>query len=199
LPYLLVTLGLVGTLFFALQVMNVKALEPTKTFGLSALAKYDSRLRVYPSLKGSVPTYISIPAQNINAPVITVGKASDGSIQMPPVLQWTTGWYQYSPTPGQIGPSIIVGHVDNYKNISVFWRLRYLVAGNLINITRADGSTAVFKVTALQQFPQNTFPSAEVYGNIPNAGLRLITCGGTFSTATESYDQNTVVYATFVS
>ena len=39
------------------------------------------------------------------------------------------------------------------------------------------------------------FPTAMVYGPVPDAELRLITCGGTFDYARGSYLSNVVVYA----
>jgi sortase (surface protein transpeptidase) len=198
-PFSLMLLGIAGSIFFGQQIINQRRIEPPKTFTTSALVvSKKPTVPTIASLPASVPTNISIPAVNINASVMPVGQASDGTIQMPPILDWTTGWYKYSPTPGQIGPSVIVGHVDNYKSIWVFWRLRYVQPGNDIYITRADGTTVHFKVTALKQFAQAAFPTAEVYGNINYPGLRLITCGGTFSHATGSYNQNTVVFATMV-
>jgi sortase (surface protein transpeptidase) len=196
----LVALGLIGVIIFGQQIISNHSIEPAKTFALprQVVAKDTNTNPAVTPLTASVPINISIPAVNIQASVTPVGQAADGAIQMPPILDWTTGWYKYSPTPGQIGPAIIVGHVDNYKSIWVFWRLRYLQPGNDIYISRADGSVVHFKVTALEQFSQANFPTQEVYGNINYPGLRLITCGGTFSKVTESYDQNTVVYATMV-
>ena len=198
-PYALLLIGIVGVSWYGHALAIGNQLEPVKTFSVSheSTAPHSTSPAI-PSLPASVPTHIQIPAVNIDAPIMTVSKAPDGSIQMPPILDWTTGWYKYSPTPGQIGPSIIVGHVDTYKSISVFWRLRYLQPGNDIYIQRADGSTVHFKVIALTQVSQANFPTAQVYRNISYPGLRLITCGGTFSTATESYNQNTVVYAAMV-
>jgi hypothetical protein len=43
-----------------------------------------------------------------------------------------------------------------------------------------------------------TFPSEEIYGNTPYPGLRLITCGGPFDTATRQYLDNIVVYTQLV-
>jgi sortase (surface protein transpeptidase) len=116
-------------------------------------------------------------------------------METPNVLDYVTGWYKYSPTPGELGPAIIVGHVDSYKGISVFWRLRELVPGDTIDITRADGSVAKFQVNSLQQFDQTNFPTQAIYGDINYAGLRLITCGGTFNRKTGHYDHNMVVFA----
>ena len=50
-------------------------------------------------------------------------------------------------------------------------------------------------VTAVQTYAKNHFPSASVYGAVPDAELRLITCGGTFDYAKGSYLSNVVVYA----
>ncbi len=188
----LITLGLIGTIVFGIQISSSHALEPTKTFSTT------KQVAPVKSLPASVPTNISIPSVNIDYPIITVGLDTAGAIQLPPVLSWNTGWYNGSPTPGQIGPSIIVGHVDSYQNISVFWRLRYVQPGALIYIKRTDGTTVTFKVTDLKQFDQSAFPTAEVYGNIKYPGLRLITCGGTFDSQSASYSQNTVVFATIV-
>jgi hypothetical protein len=37
-----------------------------------------------------------------------------------------------------------------------------------------------------------------VYGSVPYAALRLITCGGDFDSAAGSYVDNTIVYAHMV-
>jgi len=198
-PYYISVLGIAGSLFFGQQVTEAHSIAAPKTFNIPAVSVVEKPAApVIKPLPASVPINISIPAVNIDYPIMPVGQAADGSIQMPPILEWITGWYKYSPTPGQIGPAVIVGHVDNYENISVFWRLRYVVPGDDIYITRADGSIAHFKVTSLQQVAQDNFPTQAIYGNISYPGLRLITCGGTFSTATESYNQNTVVFASLV-
>jgi len=194
-PYAsLIILGVVGSIVCIAR-MQTAALELPAPSQPAAHSHVSATVQAPPSLPRSTPTAISIPSQQISASVMSVGQAADGTIQMPPLFDWTTGWYDRSPTPGEIGPAIIVGHVDNTRNISVFWRLRYVVAGDKIYISRADGSTATFTVTAIQQFDQANFPTQAVYGNIPYAGLRLITCGGTFNEQTKSYNQNTVVFA----
>ncbi|HVV66754.1 MAG TPA: class F sortase [Candidatus Saccharimonadales bacterium] len=194
LSIVMVLFGLTGAVYFGMQIYAGHKIEPVKTFSSTTPVPLAAK-----ALPASVPTHISAPSVGIDASVMTVGRDSDGSIQMPPLFDWTTGWYKYSPSPGQVGPSVIVGHVDTYKGISVFWRLRDLQRGDIIDVTRADGRTVKFKVTALKQFNQNNFPTQEVYGNIQYPGLRLITCGGSFDQQTESYTQNTVVYAFMVS
>jgi sortase (surface protein transpeptidase) len=67
--------------------------------------------------------------------------------------------------------------------------------GDRIYVRRADKTLAVFTVTAVQTYTKNHFPTAAVYGAVPDAELRLITCGGTFDYAKGSYLSNVVVYA----
>lgn len=141
----------------------------------------------------SLPVSIRIPKIGLDTSILPVGLGPSGAIAMPEVFD-RVGWYDKSPTPGERGPAVIVGHVDSPQNIAVFWRLRELLPGDTIRIGRQDGTTAVFKVSVIAQFTQDRFPTPSVYGNINYAGLRLITCGGTFNAATGHYDHNTVVY-----
>ena len=107
-------------------------------------------------------------------------------------------WYDGSPTPGERGPSVIVGHVDTYRGPAVFFYLKELQPGQKLYIDREDGSRVTFKVDRMILVDQDAFPTQEVYGNIDYAGLRLITCGGAFNPATGHYLQNTVIFATYV-
>lgn len=148
------------------------------------------------SLARSVPIRIEIPAIAVNAPVTEVGRNPDGTIQVPPLTDHDlAAWYKYGPAPGQRGAAVIVGHVDSYTGISVFFRLKYLHRGDMIDVSLADGRLAPFAVDGVEVVPKSHFPTANVYGAISYPGLRLITCGGEFSTATRHYLDNIVVYA----
>jgi LPXTG-site transpeptidase (sortase) family protein len=147
-------------------------------------------------LTKSVPTHIRIPAIGINAPVIEVGKNADGSAQVPPLANPNlVGWYKYGPAPGQRGAAVILGHVDSYAGTSVFFHVKDLRQGDKIYITLADGQLATFAVDGVQKAAKSNFPTSSVYGSIPYPGLRLITCGGAFDTATRHYLYNIIVYA----
>ena len=105
-------------------------------------------------------------------------------------------WYRYSPTPGSLGPAIILGHIDSAADgPSVFFRLGEMRRGDRIVVTRADGSIARFVVDAVQSFSKSAFPTQRVYGDIDHAGLRVLTCGGPFDSATGHYLRNIVVFA----
>jgi hypothetical protein len=76
--------------------------------------------------------------------------------------------------------------------------LHELQQGDTFEVQRVDGSEMKFKVDAVKQFSQNNFPTNEVYGDINYAGIRLITCGGTFNNQTHHYSDNTVVFGSLV-
>jgi len=147
------------------------------------------------ALAASVPVRIVIPSLHVDAPITRLGQAADGSVQVPPLANHNlAGWYDRSVKPGQDGTSIILGHVDSYTGPSVFYDLRYLTAGQVVRVVRADGSVATFAVDGVREVAKATFPSAQIYGNTRYPGLRLITCGGPFDTATRQYLDNIIVY-----
>lgn len=149
-------------------------------------------------LAESEPTSINIPAIRLSAEFEEpLGVASDGTVEVPDTFT-DVGWYKYGPTPGELGPAVVIGHVDSYEGPAVFYDLRKLKENDRIMVTREDGSVAVFAVTHLQHVSQDTFPTADVYGDIDHAGLRLITCTGTYDRGERRYSHNLIVYARLV-
>jgi len=143
------------------------------------------------------PVSLTIPLIGVKTSLITLGLAAGGSMQVPSSTT-VAGWYTGSPRPGSIGSAIIVGHVDSVNSRGVFFRLPELKNGDDVFVKRADGTTAEFRVTEIQTYPKDKFPTDRVYGPTPDAQLRLITCGGAFDPVTHHYLSNIVVYATQV-
>ncbi|MGH3951887.1 MAG: class F sortase, partial [Pseudonocardiaceae bacterium] len=154
-----------------------------------------------PVMDRSKPVSVAIPAIGVRSSLLTLGTRDDGSVEVPPEEQDSrAGWYEESPTPGEVGPSIILGHVDSAEyGPAVFYELTTLSEGDKVSVDRADGTTAVFRVDRTVRYPKNHFPTLEVYGNLDHAGLRLITCGGEFDFSQRSYEDNIVTYATLIS
>ncbi len=150
-------------------------------------------------LAASAPLAITIPSIGVQSNLIQLGLNPDKSIEVPPLddPHSKAGWYKYSPTPGQIGPTVILGHVDSAKyGPGVFFKLGALQPGATVEVTLTDRIVAVFTVDKVVAYPKSAFPSTAVYGNIDHPGLRLITCGGTFDPGAGSYESNIVAYAT---
>jgi hypothetical protein len=148
----------------------------------------------------STPVSLDVPAIGVHSSLLNLGLNPDGSVEVPPLDSPQAGWYKNSPTPGEQGPAVILGHVDSARTgPGVFYDLRTMLPGDGITVGRADGTTVAFRVDRVVTYPKNSFPTAAVYGDIDHAGLRLITCGGRFDRSARSYEDNIVVYASAVS
>lgn len=150
------------------------------------------------TLAHSLPVSISIPSIQLEASFEDpVGVAEDGTVEVPDSFD-TVAWYKHGPTPGELGPAVVLGHVDSLFGTAVFYRLERIQIGDTISIKREDGSTATFTVERFERYGQDDFPTEEVYGNISYAGLRLVTCAGTYDKETLRFSHNLVVYARLV-
>ncbi|MEZ0068901.1 sortase (surface protein transpeptidase) [Streptacidiphilus sp. MAP12-20] len=149
----------------------------------------------------SVPVRLLIPSIGVDTPVISLGLAPDGTVQVPPIeANAPAGWYRGSPTPGQTGPSVILAHVTvgRYGD-GAFLHLSRLKVGDLVTARLRDGALAVFAVDRVQTVAKAQFPTRAVYGNVNRPELRLITCGGPRDSTGGGYLDNVVVYASLVS
>lgn len=161
----------------------------------------DSAKPVGDLLPASPPASISIPEIGVSSAVNPVGLNPDGTLEVPAPgpLYDQAAWYRASPTPGQLGPSVILGHIDSAANgPSVFFELARLRPGQNVSVKRADGVTTTFLIDSVRTFQKDSFPTRDVYATGNRAELRLITCGGPFDSAAGSYQDNTVVFARLV-
>ncbi len=195
---LFIILGMGSMLYFVLQLNKPIVIEkPVAANSVPAPVVAPTNSEFSESLPRSEPTRLRISKIDLDTTFVSVGRKIDGTLETPSRFD-TVGWYTGAPTPGEIGPAIIVGHVDRVGGIAIFWRLRELLPGDTFEVDRADGKTVKFKVDEVRQLPQDSFPTEEVYGNINYAGIRLITCGGVFNRQTGHYSDNTVVYGSLV-
>jgi hypothetical protein len=148
------------------------------------------------TLARSAPVRLQITAIGVDSTLMKLDLGADGTLNVPPG-GFPAGWYTGGPTPGEMGPAVIAGHVD-MNGPGVFYRLHSMKPGDQVTITRADGSKPVFRVTRVEQYLKDSFPTQLVYGNLDHAGLRLITCGGTFNSQTGHYEDDLVVFADLV-
>jgi hypothetical protein len=148
-----------------------------------------------PAMGRSRPVRLQIPQIAVNAPFTKLKLNRSGVLEPPsaddPNL---VGWYGGGVTPGERGPAIVAGHVDTTTGPAVFLLLRMLATGDTVDITRADGTVATFVVDDVETYNKDGFPDRAVYGDTPDAQLRLITCGGTYDHA-RGYLSNVVVFA----
>ena len=146
----------------------------------------------------SLPTRIKIPKIKLDAPFSApLGLSANGEVEVPKDYV-SVGYYKNGPTPGELGPAVVLGHVDSYQGPAVLFSLGQLEIGDEIAIERADGTVATFAVTEMERNEQSDFPTAKVYSNLNYAGLRLITCTGVYSHEKLRYSHNLIVYGKLV-
>jgi sortase (surface protein transpeptidase) len=183
--------GLAATLLLTLALTGCgssdqKTAAPAVPSSVSVTKPYD-KLR---------PTEVRIPKIDADSSLIAVAVDGKGQIAVPSVKSpMQAAWYRLSPVPGDVGPAIILGHVDGNHQPGIFYKLKDLNAGDEIFVTRSDGKNLRFVVDHKTEVPKDQFPADAVYGNTDKPQLRLITCGGVFDHAEHSYQDNIVVYA----
>lgn len=166
--------------------------SPSPTADPAELAAQSPTSGEFPT--GIDPHRIEIPAIGVDAPVIDLQLTTE-SAEVPEDFG-DTGWWVQTRQPGEIGPSVIGGHVDSKSGPAVFFRLRDLRPGDEIVVRDEAGAARTFVVNRDPIQVDKYERPAEVFGfgeNRPE--LRLITCGGDFNPSIGHYDSNIVVFA----
>ena len=145
-------------------------------------------------IESARPVTVRIPQIGVDAELIDLGLNPDGTLEVPADFA-LTGWYTGRSVPGELGPSVVVGHVDSVDGPAVFYRLSELHTGDVVYVDRTDGLVASFQVVETRTVDKRDFPTEAVYGATPDATLRLVTCGGQFDTQARSYTGNLIVFA----
>ncbi|OQR62845.1 class F sortase [Streptomyces maremycinicus] len=150
-------------------------------------------------LPRSRPVRLFIPKIGVDAPFVDLAIGADGRLEPPPANDVNlVGWHAKGASPGETGTSIIAGHVDTKTSPAVFAGLSELAKGDAFQVLRADGSKASFLVDSVETFDKADFPSERVYGDTPDAQVRLITCAGAYDRRVKDYTDNLVVFAHLV-
>lgn len=151
-------------------------------------------------MAASQPVSLNFPSIDAKSRLLKLGLRPNGSLEVPPDGPGApASWYDGSPTPGERGPAVLLGHVNAVGGgPGVFANLRRLKAGDLLEVKRSDGTTATFIFDRGEKYPKDAFPSETVYGNTEGSELRVITCDG-YDPATGLFDDNYVVFAKLAS
>ncbi|MFI6493692.1 class F sortase [Streptomyces sp. NPDC050564] len=168
----------------------------TPTAGRTPGRTASATLPAVQPLPPAKPVRLRIPAINVNAPMTKLDLDRAGALRPPPADNPNlAGWYGEGTAPGSAGTAVTTGHVDMHTGRpGVFYELGALTKGDTIEISRADGRTAVFTVAAVEVYDKERFPNDKVYGSSDLPELRVITCGGYVNDT--GYQGNVVVYAT---
>jgi LPXTG-site transpeptidase (sortase) family protein len=127
---------------------------------------------------------MEIPRLYIDAPVIAMTFAAPNTPQVPDRPD-QVAWYDFTHRPGQVNNAVFSGHVDWQTRTGapipgVFYRLRELEIGDLMKITREDGSQLQYRVTGNVATAYADPNIVKAMGPTTKDSLTLITCGGTW-------------------
>ena len=128
-------------------------------------------------LAPSVAVRLTIPAIGVDGGLQHLGLNADHkTMQLPEAAR--AGWFKQSATPGETGPTVIVGYIASKKGPGVFSRLGRLEVGSHVELRRADGTVVIYGVDKVATYSAKAFPTTKIYAPTPQPTLRLITCGG---------------------
>jgi LPXTG-site transpeptidase (sortase) family protein len=180
--------------------------EPTATSAPAELEAYSSdsepvtsgETRPDPGPASGSGMRMRIPRIGVDAPVTVRVVGSDG-VMGDPNGRFDAVWYDFSALaglggyPGAGGNAVFAGHVDYHPNYeAVFWDLRLLVPGDIIEVILPDGAVVRYSV----QWSEQISPEADFSAYARQTGddiITIVTCQGTFNSATHSYDRRFVV------
>lgn len=145
----------------------------------------------------SPPVALEVPDLGLDTRLTGTRTGRDGALQVPADAS-RAAWYVDGPAPGDLGPAVLVGHLDSREGPGVFQGLTGLGPGDRLSVRRADGTEVEFAVAEVRTYAKREFPTERIYAGDGRASLRIITCGGAFDAETGRYRSNTVVFADLV-
>jgi hypothetical protein len=142
----------------------------------------------------AAPTRLRIHAIAVDAPVVPVGVAAGGTLNIPADPS-VIGWWAGGGSPGQpTGTTVLVGHVDNAATgPGALFHLRDMRPGETITL-QTGGRTYQYVVRAMRAYAKAGLPAA-IFSQQVAARLAIVTCGGPFNPATRHYLDNIIAYA----
>jgi len=137
----------------------------------------------------------AIPRFGVDVPMIALGVDENGAMETPSD-PWVVAWYDFTARPGFGSNAVFSGHVDalytGNPGPAVFWNLKDLVDGDIIEVRLEDGSLYQYRVSARYSVNPDTADVGAIVGPTEREIITLITCGGTLGT---QYDQRLIVLA----
>lgn len=145
------------------------------------------------------PKKITIPNAQTDGLIQKVGKDQHGQVAVPNNIH-IAGWFVDSARPGQLGLSVIDGHVDGRSETSgVFKQINRLSDGDTFQVELGSGTTLHYKVRSVHSVDTDQAAST-LFSQVPSIAsqLNLITCGGNYDRESRDYDKRIIVVGELV-
>ncbi|MFD9892380.1 class F sortase [Amycolatopsis sp. NPDC059027] len=139
------------------------------------------------------PAALEIPVLGLTSgKLVELGHTADGRREMPGTAAGV-GWFADGPAPGDAGVAVMAGNAGFGYAHGAFGRLAILLPGDEITVRDDTGQASRFVVRRVADFPADAPDSALVAPDSGGPELRLITCHGTYDTASAGH--RTAVFA----
>ena len=140
------------------------------------------------------PLRIKIPKIKINSVVENVGLTQAGAIDAPKGPA-NVGWFTDSPSPGEIGSSVMDGHSGWKNNVpAVFDNLYKLKKGDKMYVEDDKGNTITFVIREIRKYNPDADAQDVFNLNDNKAHLNLITCTGAWNNIKKTHSERLVVF-----
>lgn len=194
-----VLLGAAAVLVLVAVQLSATSEEPFAPQSAPAISATGSPVgAAQPAAPAARPEHLSIPSIGVATDLIRLGLNDDRTVEVPEDPA-RAGWFDLGPVPGQLGSSVVLGHVDSVSGPAVFHDLARLELGSTIEVRLTGGAVETFRVDRVATYANEDFPAQEVYaGDQTRRALNLVTCGGEYDEARGGWQSNVVVFTTHV-
>lgn len=150
---------------------------------------------VAPQTSAVLPISLNIPAIKVDATIEYLGVTAGGAMDVTKGPD-NVAWYKLGTVPGNVGSAVLAGHFGWKNNLpAVFDDLSKLKQGDKIYIVDAQNITTAFSVRELRDYGKNDDAASIFNSTDGKAHLNLITCEGTWDSASKSYSKRLVVFS----
>lgn len=147
---------------------------------------------VFPD-KPVVPISLSIESIGVDASIQPVGLL-DGAMAVP-TFATDVGWYKMGVRPGEVGSSVLAGHVNWLRGQdAVFTNLNKVEIGDIVKVSDNYGSDSFFIVREIKSYPADGDTKDVFSSDDGIAHLNLITCSGLWNIESGTHDSRLVVF-----
>ncbi|MCH7836941.1 MAG: class F sortase [Chloroflexi bacterium] len=153
---------------------------------------------------------VLIPKFDVDAPVIILG-LDENNVMESPDEPCDVAWYDFTSYPGAGSNAVFSGHVDWFNlgaagckcedpngcggaGGAVFWNLKDMVLGDLVEVRLTDGTLYQYQVITKQQL-SGSADFRPVVSSTEKEIVTLITCGGTFDFSRGHYNDRVIIQA----
>lgn len=147
----------------------------------------------------SYPKRISIPKIGVNARIKPLDTKKNNELKAPANI-YDAGWYHRSAKPGEQGATLIDGHLHGLTKPGIFYNLKKLSTGDVVEVERGDGAVFRYKVVRTQKYSRHDTDMTAAVTPVDSSrpGLNIISCTGALEKNDNTYSERLLVQTVLI-